>query len=168
MGGWGRCVGVAGPAATGRVTEAQGASFRQVGGREHAERAVEVAGWPQEVRLPTAPIGRAVELSLGGHLIGPRADSQSFLLAPPVLAEWERSGGASGRLGLPMTNAYVFDGSLRQEFEHGHLRLSPDPSVALAQLDPATIELHLVVEPGAALQDLDLKDRKSTRLNSSH
>src|SRR3546814_2567689 len=111
---------VAGPAATVRLTEAQWASFRQVGGREHAERAVEVAGWPQEVRLPTAWIGSDVELSLGGHLIGPRADSQSFLLAPPVLAAWERQGGARGRLGLPMANAYVFEGSLGQEFDHGN------------------------------------------------
>src|SRR3546814_1256246 len=79
----------AGPAGTVGRGEAQWASFRQVGGREHAERAVEVAGWPQEVRLPTASIGSDVELSLGGHLIGPRADSQSFPLAPPVLAVWE-------------------------------------------------------------------------------
>src|SRR3546814_17571367 len=149
MGGWGRCVGVAGPAATGRVTEAQGASFRQVGGREHAERAVEVAGWPQEVRLPTASIGSDVELSLGGHLIGPRADSQSFLLAPPVLAEWERSGGASGRLGLPMTNAYVFDGSLRPAFAHAHLRPPPHPPPPLPHPDPSPHRPPLIAQPGA-------------------
>src|SRR3546814_9842672 len=58
-----------------------------------------------------------------------------------------------------MTNAYVFDGSLRQEFEHGHLRLSPDPSVALAQLDPATIHLHLVAVLWAVLPDLALNAR---------
>src|SRR3546814_16039740 len=101
---------VAGPAATVRLTEAQWASFRQVGGREHAERAVEVAGWPQEVRLPTASIGSDVELSLGGTLIGPRADSQSFLLAPPVLSEWERAGGPRGRPGLPITHPPAFAG----------------------------------------------------------
>src|SRR3546814_3179687 len=63
--------------------------------------------------------------------------------------------------------SYVFDVSLRQEFEHGHLRLSPDPTVALVQLDPATIELHLVVEPGAALQDLDLNARVRSEEHTS-
>src|SRR3546814_18999992 len=92
---------VAGPAATVRLTEAQWASFRQVGGREHAERAVEVAGWPQEVRVPTASIGSDVELLLGGPLMGPRADTHSYPLDPPLLPGRERQDGATGSPGTP-------------------------------------------------------------------
>src|SRR3546814_13993098 len=86
---------VAGPAATVRLTEAQWASFRQVGGREHAARAVEVAAWPQEVPLPTASLGSAVALSLPAHLPGPRSHRQSLLPSPPLRVYGERAARAT-------------------------------------------------------------------------
>jgi hypothetical protein len=148
---------VVSPLATVVLTPAQWASYREIAGRSQPENAITFGGYPLGFRRPPAVAGTAIELSMGGLLIGARADTQAFWMPRPVLALWEEHGGAKGDLGLPMTNPYVAADGLRQDFERGYLRLPPEVNVPLTSIGPEDLELHLEPNPRSLLPAIDLR-----------
>ena len=117
------------------MTNAEYLSYRRFPIWSSPDAVVSLGGYPTAVRNERAPAARIIELSRGGLLIGPRADSQLFWIPAEGRAAWEATGGAGGWLGFPTSNPYFFGISLRQDFEGGY---------STAPITPAT-------EPDASL-----------------
>lgn len=66
-----------------------------------------------------------VSLSAGGELMSKSSDGPFYWLAPVVAAYWRQSGGVSGCLGAPISDAYTDLGLFKQDFEQGQLTLNP-------------------------------------------
>lgn len=82
------------------------------------------------VGYPTAEPERSddvwtVPLSGGGSLVAARHEGPYLWIPPVAWGLWISLGGAEGCLGLPLTDPYAAETSLRQDFENGQLVLDP-------------------------------------------
>lgn len=119
------------------LTPAQAQSYREIAGRQRPENAVDLGGYP--VSVETAANGtHSVRLSRGGVIIGQRSDTQSFWMPSPVLDLWQRHPD----LGLPLTNPFLVDDGLRQDFERGYMFLAVEMPITWPELDGADLEVH--------------------------
>lgn len=131
------------------LTPAELQSYKEIAGRSRPENAIDLGGYPVRTE-PGDGLGTRIWLSGGGVVLGERDDTQSFWLPQPVLEVWEReTGGLGGTLGLPMTNPYLVDDGLRQDFAGGYLFLPVDMPSTWPELTAEGLEVHLA-DPAAA------------------
>lgn len=90
-----------------------------------------------------------VELSLGGLIVSEHPAGRGVWVPPQAIATWDRNGGASGPLGLPMADVNWRHGRLHQDFAGGYVYLAETGTVEAVIVDPddAQRRLHEIVEP---------------------
>lgn len=139
-----------------RLTTAQHVSYREIAGRDRPENAVTFGGYP--VTLTERDGVGELALSANGLMVGARDDSQWFWLPDPVAGLWRGRGGATGDLGLPMTNPYFATDGMRQDFAGGYVTLPAD-AAPFPFVDETRLIVTLEPDPGAALRGIDVRGR---------
>lgn len=158
--GRGVAVAVVSPAGSVLVSPAQWQSYREIAGRDRPQNAVDFGGYPAEVESDALGGLEVVRLSLGGVLVGRRADTQSFWMPGPGLELWESLGGLDGELGAPMTNPYLTGDIVRQDFERGLMEAPTSVVADPGSGDPSILTWQRVEDREAPLRDLgDLEGR---------
>lgn len=131
-----------------RLTPAEAWSYQEVvGDGSSLEAAAALVGYPTTVADTVEDAAATPSVGLShGLLLGGRRDTVSFWMDGVVHDLWRANDNdLVDRIGLPLSNPYLRDGGVRQDFERGYLSLpiTELTRAAFDELEPGDIEVRV-------------------------